>query len=243
VIATGIPVAAFSAPSRARALPQVGCKPPHAEEGPAMTETVILLHGLWMRRPVLWPLASRLRTAGFAPRLFAYATILGDPRQALPRLAAVVRGCGAGPVHLVGHSLGGVLALALHAAHADLPPGRIVCLGAPIAGSRAARRLGELHLPLAGRSRTLLEQGVALPAGREVGMLAGSRGMGGGQWITRFDGPHDGSVAVAETRVHGLADHLVLPVSHSGLMFAPAAAAATVQFLRCGRFMAADGAR
>ena len=201
-----------------------------------MTETVILLHGLWMRRPVLWPLANRLRAAGFATRLFPYVTILGDPQRALPRLAACVRDAGEGPVHLLGHSLGGVLALALHAAHAGLPPGRILCLGAPIAGSRAAKRLGELHLPLAGRSRALLEQGVPLPPGREVGMIAGTRGMGGGQWITRLDGPHDGSVAVAETRLPGLADHLCLPVSHSGLMLSRAAAQASVRFLRHGCF-------
>lgn len=208
-----------------------------------MTETVILLHGLWMRRPVLWPLAARLRAAGFATQLFPYASILGDPGQALPRLAERLRGCGDGPVHLVGHSLGGVLALALHEEHRDLPPGRIVCLGAPIAGSRAAKRLGELRLPLAGRSRALLEQGVSLPWGREVGMIAGSRGMGGGQWITRFDGPHDGSVAVAETRLPGLADHCVLPVSHSGLMLSRAAAALTAGFLRRGRFAPAQDAR
>ena len=202
-----------------------------------MTETVVLLHGLWMRRPALWPLAARLREAGFATRLFPYASILGDPRQALPRLARFVAGQGEGAVHLVGHSLGGVLAVALCAEAVALPPGRIVCLGTPLAGSRAAKRLGELRLPLAGRSRAFLEQGVSLPAGREVGMIAGTRGMGGGQWITRFDGPHDGSVAVAETRLPGLADHCELPVSHSGLMFSRSAAERVVQFLRHGRFV------
>jgi pimeloyl-ACP methyl ester carboxylesterase len=201
-----------------------------------MSDTVLLLHGLWMRRPAMWVMARRLREAGFAPRLFPYSTILFDPIAALPRLTAVLQAQQSGTVHLVGHSLGGVLALALHAREPDLPAGRIVCLGSPIAGSLAARRLGELRLPLAGRSRALLEQGVPLPAGREVGMIAGTRESGGGKWVARFPGPNDGSVGVEETRSPGLADHVTLPVSHTGLIFSPAAASATAQFLRSGRF-------
>ncbi len=204
-----------------------------------MKAPVILLHGLWMRRPALWLLARRLRETGFAPRLFAYATLWSRPERSLSRLADCVRGAGAGPVHLVGHSLGGVMALAVLGAYSDLPPGRVVCLGSPLAGSAAARRLRELGLPwLGGRSRALLEQGVPLPAGREVGMVAGTRAIGAGRWLGSFDGAHDGSVAVEETRLAGLADHRCLPHSHSGLMFSAEAARQTAYFLRHGRFAA-----
>lgn len=200
-------------------------------------ESVIVLHGLWMRRPALWPLARRLRAAGFETALFPYATLWARPEDSLDRLASWMRTRGQGPVHLVGHSLGGVTALALFERHRDLPAGRIVCIGSPIAGSRAAARLRALHLSvLAGRSRVLLERGVMIPPDREVGMLAGSRPFGAGAWLTRFDGQHDGTVSVEETRREGLADHLVLPLSHSGLMFSRAVAAQTAHFLRQGRF-------
>ena len=71
-------------------------------------------------------------------------------------------------------------------------------------------------------------------------MIAGDKPVGAGAWFARFDGPHDGSVAVAETRSDRLAGHLVLPLSHSGTMFSRAVAAQTAQFLRHGRFAADD---
>lgn len=204
---------------------------------PAVTEHVVLLHGLWMRRPYMWRLASRLRAEGFVTHLFAYATLWSAPERSTSRLAALLRSLAPGPVHLVGHSLGGVTALATLHAHHDVPRGRVVCLGSPLAGSRAAGRMGEIGLgALVGRSRPLLLRGVSVPRKREVGVIAGSRGIGGGQWITRFEGVHDGTVGVSETRIEGLQDHLVLPVTHSGLVFSRAAAAATARFLRSGSF-------
>lgn len=202
-----------------------------------MTEPVIMLHGLWMRRPALWWLAARLRSAGFAPSLFAYASLWGSPDAAQARLADRVRDAGPGPVHLVGHSLGGIIALAALRKFPDLPPGRVVCLGSPIAGSAAARALRERRIALlGGRSRALLERGVLLPEGREIGMIAGTRGIGAGQWLGGLDQAHDGSVALSETRTVGLADHLCLPLGHSALMFSGAVAAHTAHFLRRGCF-------
>lgn len=212
---------------------------------PPSSEAVLLLHGLWMRRPALWPLAYRLRSAGFEVQGFPYATLWAKPEDSLSRLAAWMRAAGEGgrAVHLVGHSLGGVTALAMLAAvdPVSLPPGRVVCIGSPIAGSAAAASLRRRGLGwLVGRSGGLLERGVTLPPDRQVGMLAGDRPLGAGQWINRFEGAHDGTVAVTETRVAGLADHRVLPLSHSGLLFSAAVAAATAGFLDAGRFPA-DG--
>ena len=41
-------------------------------------ETVILLHGLWMRGLVMLPLQRRLCAAGFATRRFTYPSWRGD---------------------------------------------------------------------------------------------------------------------------------------------------------------------
>lgn len=67
-------------------------------------------------------------------------------------------------------------------------------------------------------------------------MVAGSvpRGLGG--LFAAFDGVHDGTVALAETRMDGLADHVVVPASHSGLILSEATAAQVVAFLRAGQF-------
>ena len=67
-------------------------------------------------------------------------------------------------------------------------------------------------------------------------MVAGRVPHGLGALFGQFDGEHDGTVAVAETRLPGLADHVVVDASHSGLLFSGAAAAQTLAFFQDGRF-------
>ena len=136
--------------------------------------------------------------------------------------------------------VGGLVALETAASYAGLPPGRIVCLGSPLAGSSAARGMARRHLGFwLGRSGTLLRSGLhALPEGREVGVIAGSKPMGLGRYFGDFDGLNDGTVAVWETRLPGLADHRVLPDSHTGLLLDPRVGDLAAGFLRDGRFPA-----
>ena len=67
-------------------------------------------------------------------------------------------------------------------------------------------------------------------------MVAGNVARGAGRLLARFDGPSDGTVAVAETRLPGLSDHVVVRASHSGLLFSDAAVRQAAVFLREGRF-------
>ncbi len=191
-----------------------------------------------MRGLTLVPLARRLRAQGFVPHRFDYASLFHGPAPSVDRLAARLFALAPGPVHLVGHSLGGLIALETLASYHGLPPGRVVCLGSPLAGSSAARGLAMNHLsPFLGRSARLLKSGLGgLPPGREVAVVAGSRAAGLGRFFAGFDGPNDGTVAVWETRLPGLAGHRVLPVSHTGLIFSEAAARLAAGFLRDGRF-------
>lgn len=204
-----------------------------------MGEPVILLHGLWLRGFALWPLARRLARAGFVPEIFDYPSVRGGPEPAIARLAARLAEH-VGVPHLVGHSLGGLIALETLRRHPGLPVRRVVCLGSPLAGSSAAAR-GQARLPallrLLGASPRLIVEGIGRWEGRaEVGVVAGALAWGMGRVLGRFDGPHDGTVAVAETRIPGLADHRTIRCNHTGLLLAPAAARLVAAFLREGRF-------
>ena len=106
-------------------------------------------------------------------------------------------------------------------------------------GSGAARGLAgrTWTAPVLGRSSHLLQRGFERWDGSPpVGMVAGNVAHGLGHFFARFDGESDGTVAVAETRLPGLADHCVVASSHSGLVFSAEAARQAVAFLRDGHF-------
>jgi hypothetical protein len=73
-------------------------------------------------------------------------------------------------------------------------------------------------------------------AGREIGIIAGNVPVGMGRLFGSFPGPNDGMVAVEETRLDGAADHIVLPVAHTALLWSSEVARQTVWFLEHGRF-------
>jgi len=202
-------------------------------------DTVILLHGIWMRAAVTRQLATRLTTAGFDVRRIDYSSVFGPFDQHFERIDAQMRGAGSGKVHLVGHSLGGVLAMQYLRQRQPQSSGRVVCLGSPLLGSRLAQRLqraGLAKLSL-GHAREALTQ--ALPdwdGSREVGVIAGTLALGLGLILGPLGEDCDGTVAVSETRLPGIHDHLSLRVSHTGLLYSARAADATVRFLREGRF-------
>ncbi len=205
-----------------------------------MSEHVILLHGIWMRGFTLAPLARRLRESGFASvEALDYASVSGTLDVAIERLADRLRGRRDDQVHVVGHSLGGMLALELAGRADELPQGRIVCLGSPLRGSASAR--GAQRWPGAnlvmGHSAEILVRGFEQWHGtREVGVVAGRTPLGLGRIIGALHGPHDGTVTVAETMLPGITDHRVVASTHSGLVFSAEVAHLVAIFLRSGRF-------
>jgi pimeloyl-ACP methyl ester carboxylesterase len=214
-----------------------------------MSDHVILLHGLWMRGFALAMLHRRLMEAGFRVHRFDYMSVASQQQRVLGRLHDLMRELSppARTVHLVGHSLGGLLALRACTQGDELPSGRIVCMGSPVMGSSAARRLagmGRGGEAMLGQNRALLENGLEQWTGqREVGMIAGCMPIGLGAMLGPIPGEHDGTVAVAETRLPGLTDHCLVEANHTGLLFSPVVARQVTHFLREGRFEAGIGKR
>lgn len=203
-------------------------------------ELVVLVHGLLMPGAATVFLARRLRAAGFDTRSFAYPSVRGDLEDIAARLARAAAGHALPRVHFVGHSLGGLVLLTMLHRHPKLSSGRVVLLGSPCTACGAADQLSR-------RAGWRLLIGRVLPAWRvqdgevvvrrvETGMIAGTRRVGLGRFLVTLEGANDGMVTVAETRLRGLADHLVMPVSHSGMLVSARVAHQVAVFLRTGRF-------
>lgn len=180
-----------------------------------MAQRVILVHGLWMRAPVLAYWARGLRKAGFDPVFFSYRSLAQSPETAMRRLRELVMQ--QPESHVLAHSLGGLIAVKALAGYKGYS-GRIVCVGTPLAGSRVVRRYAGTALGrLAGESAGLLGKGLdAVPEGLSVSVIAGTEPLGMGRLLHRFDEGNDGSVALSETRIAGLDRHVTVAASHSG---------------------------
>ena len=201
--------------------------------------SVVLVHGLWMPGAEMVLLHRRLGTAGFQTHQFSYRSVLDGVEANARRLAEFLHSVPGETVHLIGHSLGGVITVK---ALQDKPIeriGRIVCLGAPLQGSRAARAVARLPGGrwLIGKSMLAFLGNAVDPwtAPMDLGLIAGSSPVGGGQ-LLGLASPHDGIIAVEETRLEGATEHIVVRVSHLSMLWSRAVANQVVSFLESGRF-------
>ena len=184
-------------------------------------------------------LAARLRSLGYRVRLFSYptttSTLAGQAEQ-LGRFA--IEGASSS-CHFVAHSLGGLVVLAMLHERVQFPAGRVVLLGSPLQGSRVARtvldrRGGTWMLGMA--ATTLCKGFASVPPGVEVGMIAGNRPIGLGRLVGRTVFAGDGVVALEEADAPGLRARIVLPVSHTGMLFSREVSRKVACFLVEGRF-------
>ena len=203
-----------------------------------MTRCVVLVHGLWWGPWSMALIGRGLKRDGFDAHAFSYPTMGRSLQGNAQVLRDFVAGLAVDQVDLVGHSLGGLVILRMLDEYADLPPGRVVLMGSPVHGSAVGRRVADRKLfrPLVGQAKTALENGFSLaPAGRETGVISGSRSMGVGRLFGPLEGPNDGTVTLAECRLEG-ARECIMPVTHTGLVTAPSVARAVSDFLSTGRF-------
>jgi len=206
---------------------------------------VVYVHGLWLSGNEAGILLRRLaRTLNAKTRAFSYASMTSSISDSAQALATFLREQRADTLHLVGHSLGGLVILKLfeNGAGAQLPPGRIVLLGSPLNGSRAAQNLARLPfgrkiLGSGVREELLTERQRRWTGQRELAVIAGSVGIGLGRLVGVYGAPSDGTIFVEETRLPGILEHLVLRVSHTALPFSSTVARQTAAFLNDGSFM------
>ncbi len=219
-------------------------------------DTVVLLHGLGRGPASMWPLARSLRRDGYRVVNISYPS----QRRSIPELAEQALGpvfanrtsqsfAASGRVHVVTHSLGGILVRQyLHDHGVPASIGRVVMLAPPNGGSEVVDALGNWRVyrwingPAGFGLGTAPEHVPALlgplPTGVQVGVIAGDF-----SWNPLFSalitGPDDGKVAVSRTHVAGEQAHLTLPYSHTWLMNRTETRRQVAAFLRTGRFIEA----
>lgn len=205
---------------------------------------VLLLHGHGRTGFSMWPLASAFAKAGYATLSPSYGFRRPLPaivEQLAPRVAAFT-GHLDGPLHIVTHSLGGLVARALIARHRPAHLGRVVMLAPPLAGSELAdfltrHHLGSLLGPVGPWLRTG-EQGARAidgPVDFELGVVAGdSTPLPLPESL--LPRPNDGIVSVAATCIPGMTAHVRVPVAHTLMPVDRRSVAQALAFIGGGSF-------
>ena len=212
--------------------------------GPVQAECVVLLHGLARGTGSMDRLARVLRAEGYAVVNQGYpsrhATVEALAAEAIP---AAVKACPVpGKRHFVTHSMGGIL---VRAYFRDAQPdwlGRVVMLAPPNQGSEIVDGLGGLapfgwiNGPAGRQLATDGLPGRLGPARFEVGVIAGTRSISP-IYSAMIEGRDDGKVSIASTRLEGMADHVMVPATHTFIASHRGAMQQVVAFLKAGRFL------
>ena len=188
---------------------------------------VILVHGLWMTGTEMRVLGGRLEESGFRVRYFRYHSWRGGLAQATDALREFIAATEGERLHLLGHSLGGVV-IAKMLEEAPLSrPGRVAMLGSPMGGSASARIMSRRRIGrwlVGGVIREgIVEHAPKWPGGMELLVVAGDIPLGSGL-LLGLRKPHDGVIRVEETRVDG-ARMVTVRASHVGLLLSRKVAA------------------
>lgn len=213
------------------------------DSSPRGREMVVMTHGIASTRFFLTPLALRLRRAGFGVKLYGYPSLWWSNRTFGRSFAALLRRLGdrCDRLHVVGHSMGGIVARC--ALEEELPPnlGRVVQIAPPNQGSHMATRIGHYHghplwdavvvaphrliAPTLDELRdtpdSFVRQLGPPPPGVEVGVVTAS---------------HDNVLHPEQTHLPGAADEVTVTGWHTGILWKRDTATQVASFLRTGAF-------
>lgn len=215
--------------------------------GPLGAECVVMLHGLARTHRSMAPLERAFEERGYRVVNVDYPSRSRPIAELADRyVAAGLEACSARKgekVHVVAHSLGGILVRSYASRHGAEAFGRVVMLAPPNQGSEVIDSLAGLpgFAWFYGPAALALGTGpqsvpLALgPVSFEAGVVAGTRTVNPVLSLL-LPNPDDGKVSVERAKVEGMADFITVPHSHPFIMKDPAVIEQCLRFVETGRF-------
>jgi triacylglycerol lipase len=208
---------------------------------------VVLLHGIGMRSYVMKRIESALRADGYRTvnisypsRKMPFEELAGEYLPAQLKKHDVAR---APQLHFVTHSMGSLLVRKLIKDARPDNLGRVVMIGPPNQGSTAADAAKENVLLREYLGGNLVRLGTGEdaivktlgPADFDVGIIAGEVAINP-VFGEALGGKNDGAVTIESAKLEGMKDFIVVPYSHTLMLWRGEVVNQVRAFLRDGRF-------
>lgn len=207
---------------------------------------VVVVHGIARTYRSMRSMAKFLKGQGYSVLNVDYPSTRIPLESLVEHIHKQVKDFNKDPqrkIHFVGYSLGGLMIRGLISRHRPSNLGRVVQLAPPNQGSEVAdfwknNFLFKWIFGPAGQELGAREKSFARilgPVDFELGVIAGNR-----TWdpisSAMIQGPDDGKVSVESTKVVGLTDHIVIPATHTFIIYNRVAWNQIVYFLKYGKF-------
>jgi len=184
---------------------------------------IIMLHGLGSSANSLW-IAEQFFTAyDYEVHRLAYPSTKKDLGELGVQIRSEAQGLCPTTPNFLTHSMGGIILRVIKSTHPDFAVARVVMLGPPNHGSEIVDEWRDWKLFVLFNGPAVARLGrdgivTELPNVEfDLGIIAESRSLNP-YYSYLIRGPDDGKVSIKATKVAGMKDHIVLPVTHTSMM-------------------------
>ncbi|MGH1441155.1 MAG: esterase/lipase family protein [Cellvibrionaceae bacterium] len=208
-------------------------------------DCVILLHGLTRSADSMQKIDKALSDLAYQTININYPSTQFDiPTLAVNAIEPALTKClPQNKVHFVTHSLGGILVRYYFNQYKAHNLGRVVMIGPPNQGSEVVDKLKNIpgfYLINGPAGLQLGTDQESMPnklgkANFELGIIAGSRSINL-LLSSLIPGEDDGKVSIERSKLDGMSDHIILPVTHPFMMKDKEVIAQVIFFLKNGYF-------
>jgi pimeloyl-ACP methyl ester carboxylesterase len=211
---------------------------------PASARTsIVFVHGAVVNGWEMTLLRHRLGQIGYQTRQFHYHSMQRGLDDNANRLREFISETEGDIIHVVGHSMGGILIRQVFEQMPDPRPGRLIAIGTPFLDCWVGHRVHRLHHRIGPRLGGLTvgdhirhQRDPVWHGARDFGVIAGTYPIGIGSIFASLPRPSDGVVLLEETRLQGIRDHVTYRLNHFGMLLSRRCATQIARFLATGAF-------